>query len=61
MSMFMGEFNHTIDAKGRLIIPSRFREELGQEFVMTNGWMPVCVPTKRMGKLSRKAKNFATY
>ena len=35
MSMFMGEFNHTIDAKGRLIIPSRFREELGQEFVMT--------------------------
>ena len=32
MSMFMGEFNHTIDAKGRLIIPSRFREELGQEF-----------------------------
>ena len=37
MSMFMGEFNHTIDAKGRLIIPSRFREELGQEFVMTKG------------------------
>ena len=35
--MFMGEFNHTIDAKGRLIIPSRFREELGQEFVMTKG------------------------
>ena len=37
ISMFMGEFNHTIDAKGRLIIPSRFREELGQEFVMTKG------------------------
>ena len=61
MSMFMGEFNHTIDAKGRLIIPSRFREELGQEFVMTKGWMPVCVHTKRMGKFSREAKNFATY
>ena len=35
--MFMGEFNHTIDAKGRLIIPSRFRELLGEEFVLTKG------------------------
>lgn len=35
--MFMGEYNHTIDAKGRLIIPSRFRELLGEEFVLTKG------------------------
>ena len=35
--MFMGEYNHTIDAKGRLIIPSRFRELLGEEFVLTRG------------------------
>ena len=35
--MFMGEYNHTIDAKGRLIIPSRFREQLGEEFVVTAG------------------------
>ena len=33
--MFMGEYNHTIDAKGRLIIPSKFRELLGEEFVLT--------------------------
>ncbi len=35
--MFMGEYNHAIDTKGRLIIPSKFREELGEEFVVTKG------------------------
>lgn len=35
--MFMGEYNHTIDAKGRIIVPSKFRESLGDEFVVTGG------------------------
>ena len=35
--MFMGEYNHTIDAKGRLSIPPKFRELLGTEFVLTRG------------------------
>lgn len=35
--MFMGEYNHTIDTKGRLIIPAKFREQLGNEFVVTKG------------------------
>ena len=35
--MFMGEYNHTIDAKGRLIVPSKFRESLGDMFVVTKG------------------------
>lgn len=36
-TMFMGEYSHTIDTKGRLIVPSKFRESLGDEFVVTKG------------------------
>lgn len=35
--MFMGEFFHNIDDKGRVIIPVKFREELGKEFIITRG------------------------
>lgn len=35
--MFKGEYSHKIDAKGRLIIPSRFRDELGESCVLTKG------------------------
>ncbi len=35
--MFIGEYNHTIDAKGRLIIPAKLRDELGDHFVVTKG------------------------
>jgi len=33
----MGEYNHTIDQKGRLIVPAKFRETLGEQFVVTKG------------------------
>ena len=35
--MLMGEYHHNIDDKNRLIIPSKFREDLGNEFVITRG------------------------
>jgi len=35
--MLMGEYHHSIDNKGRIIIPSRFREELGDKFILTRG------------------------
>ncbi len=35
--MFIGEYHHTMDEKGRLTIPSKIRYELGEEFVVTRG------------------------
>lgn len=35
--MFMGEYNNKLDAKGRMIVPSKFRGELSDQFVITRG------------------------
>lgn len=35
--MFLGDFPHTLDDKGRLIMPSKFRNELGTNFIVTRG------------------------
>lgn len=35
--MLMGEYKHNIDSKGRLIIPSKFRDDLGENFIVTRG------------------------
>lgn len=35
--MFLGEYQHNLDPKSRIIIPSRYREELGEKFVATKG------------------------
>lgn len=36
-NMLMGEFHHNIDEKNRLVIPSKFRNELGEKFIVTRG------------------------
>lgn len=35
--MFIGEYQHAIDPKNRIIVPSKFREGLGSTFIMTKG------------------------
>ncbi|MGP4080338.1 division/cell wall cluster transcriptional repressor MraZ [Pseudalkalibacillus sp. R45] len=56
--MFMGEHLHTIDDKGRMIIPSKFRDELGTTFVLTRG-LDQCVfgyPLEEWKQLEEKLK-----
>lgn len=36
-TMLMGEFHHTIDSKGRVIMPAKFRADLGDTFILTRG------------------------
>jgi len=35
--MFLGEYQHSLDSKGRIIVPAKFREELGASFIATKG------------------------
>jgi MraZ protein len=56
--MFMGEFHHSIDDKGRMIIPSKFREDLGSSFVLTRG-LDQCIfayPRAEWTQLEQKLK-----
>lgn len=54
--MFMGEYRHSIDAKGRIIIPAKFRQGLVPNFVVTRG-MDGCLfgyPMDQWQKLEEK-------
>ncbi len=71
--MFMGEYNHTVDAKGRLIVPSKFRELLGEEFVITKGldgclfmysseeWNSIEAKFREVSQFSKDARKFARF
>ncbi|NLM45909.1 MAG: division/cell wall cluster transcriptional repressor MraZ [Firmicutes bacterium] len=56
--MFMGEYQHMLDAKGRIIMPAKFREELGERFIMTRG-LDNCLfvyPLSEWAQLEQKLK-----
>ena len=57
--MSIGEYHHTIDDKGRLLIPSKFRTELGDKFVITRG-IENCLfayPTDRWEQIVHKLES----
>jgi len=57
--MFMGEYQHSIDDKGRIIIPAKFRDGLGAEFVVTRG-LDNCLfvyPTAEWNQMEMKLKS----
>lgn len=58
MTVFMGEYQHTIDDKGRIIIPAKFRDDLGDCFVVTRG-LDQCLfvyPMEEWNQLEQKLK-----
>lgn len=55
----MGEYQHNIDEKGRMIIPAKFREELGPTFILTRG-LDQCIfgyPLSEWQQLEQKLKS----
>ncbi|WP_028561626.1 division/cell wall cluster transcriptional repressor MraZ [Paenibacillus pinihumi] len=57
--MFMGEYQHSIDDKGRLIVPAKFRDTLGASFIVTRG-LDNCLfvyPQSEWSQLEQKLKS----
>ena len=71
--MFMGEYHHSLDEKGRIIIPSKFRDELGESFVLTRGlenclfvyamneWNKIVDNLKKLPFTKKDARNFTRF
>ena len=71
--MFMGEYHHTIDDKGRIIIPSKFRYELGDKFILTRGlenclfaypekeWNLIVEKLNKLPFTKKDARNFSRF
>ena len=60
--MFLGEYQHTIDTKGRLIIPARLREGLGDRFIITKG-LDSCLfayPPDEWSSIEQKMRSLPT-
>ena len=71
--MLIGEYHHNIDEKGRLIIPSKFREDIGNSFVVTRGldgclfvyslveWEKIVAKLKKLPFTKKDARTFTRF
>ena len=71
--MLIGEYHHSIDEKRRLIIPSKFREEIGTSFVVTRGldgclfvysldeWERIVAKLKKLPFTKKDARTFTRF
>ncbi|MDW8799632.1 division/cell wall cluster transcriptional repressor MraZ [Clostridium sp. A1-XYC3] len=71
--MFIGEYEHALDSKNRMIVPSKFREELGSKFILTKGldgclyayplseWSILEEKLKRLPLTNKNARAFARF
>lgn len=71
--MFLGEFEHNLDDKGRLTIPAKFRDELADGIVVTRGldkclwaytrseWEMLAQKISKMPSTNRPARNLARF
>ncbi len=57
--MLIGEFHHNIDDKGRLIVPSKFRSELGERFIITRG-LDKCIFVYSLGEWNTIVKKLTS-
>jgi len=69
--MYIGEYNHSTDSKGRVIMPANFREELGEKFYITKGmdsclfiydekeWSNLDLKMRNLRLTSKKAREFS--
>ena len=71
--ILMGEYHHSIDEKNRLVIPMKFRNELGEKFIITRGldkclfvysieeWNKIASKLKTLPFTQRDARNFTRF
>lgn len=69
--MFLGEYRHTLDEKGRVVLPSKFRDRLAEGLVITKGqerclyvfpldrWEEEVERMNRLPRTDRRTRNFA--